>query len=332
MRSLYAGVDFDPALGPYAHLELPGVIEFLKPRAVALVDIAPDVPNWSFDAETAKAMQVKPNKRVRVGDTTIEMAWIPAGKFVMGDEAGFMDEFPRSAVEIERPFWMMTTEVTNALYRQFDPGHDSRFIDQWGKDHVHPGYPANKPHQPVIRVNWNRANEFCLWLSEQTGKRFRLPTEAEWEWACRAGSATPMWYGNTDVDFGTLENMSDMQTKKFVVRGMNPQPMNNPPPYEAFIPRAEGVDDGNMVAEVVGWYQANPWGLFDMHGSVAEWTASDYRPYPFFDLPGDPAIRKVVRGGSWRDRPEWSRSGIRRAYEPWQPVFNVGIRVVCDDE
>jgi hypothetical protein len=141
-----------------------------------------------------------------------------------------------------------------------------------------------------------------------------------------------MWYGNTDVDFGTLENMSDMQTRKFVVRGVNPQPMNNPPPHEAFIPRAEGVDDGFMIADVVGWYKPNPWGLHDMHGSVAEWTSSDYRPYPFVDVPNDPTLRKVARGGSWRDRPEWSRSGIRRAYEPWQPVFNVGIRVVCDDD
>lgn len=225
----------------------------------------------------------------------------------------------------------MTTEITNALYNQFDPSHDSRYIDQWSKDHTHPGYPANKPDQPVIRINWNKANEFCQWLSQKTGKKFRLPTEAEWEWACRAGSTTPMWYGNTDINFSKLENMADMQTKKFVVRGVNPQPVNNPPAHEAFIPRAEGVDDGNMIAESVGAYQANPWGLFDMHGSVSEWTASDYRPYPYVDTPNDPTLRKVARGGSWRDRPEWSRSGIRRAYEAWQPVYNVGIRVVCEE-
>ncbi|MCL2710875.1 MAG: SUMF1/EgtB/PvdO family nonheme iron enzyme [Planctomycetaceae bacterium] len=332
LRNLYAGIDFNPENEPYAHLELPGVIEFLKPREVIRNYTAPSVPNWPFSAETAKAMQTKPNQRVKVGDTSIEMAWIPAGRFVMGDEGGFADELPRSVVEIKKPFWMMTTEVTNALYNEFDPSHDSRFIDQWSKDHVHPGYPANKPHQPVIRINWDKANAFCEWLSEQTGKKFRLPTEAEWEWACRAGSATPMWYGGTDVDFGTLENMSDMQTRRFVVRGVNPQPMGNPPPHEAFIPRAEGVDDGFMIADIVGWYKSNPWGLHDMHGSVAEWTSSDYRPYPFVDVPNDPALRKVARGGSWRDRPEWSRSGIRRAYEAWQPVFNVGIRVVCDDE
>ena len=332
LRSLYAGVDFNPEYEPYAHLELPGVVEFLKPKTVVLDYTVPNASNWSFNAETAKAKQTKPNQKIKVGDTSIEMAWIPTGKFVMGDDGGFADELPRSVVEIKKPFWMMTTEVTNALYQQFDSNHDSRFIDQWSKDHVHPGYPANKPHQPVIRIHWNRANEFCQWLSEQTGKKFRLPTEAEWEWACRAGSATPMWYGDTNVDFSKLENLSDTQTRKFVVRGVNPQPMSNPPPHEAFIPRAEGVDDGFMIADVVGWYQANPWGLHDMHGSVAEWTSSDYRPYPFVDTPNDSTLRKVARGGSWRDRPEWSRSGIRRAYEPWQPAFNVGIRVVCEDE
>ena len=331
LRSLYAGVEYNPELEPYAHLEPLGKIEFIKPQEVKLDYSVPNAPNWSFDAETANKMQVKPNQRVNVGDTSIELAWIPAGTFVMGDDGGFGDELPRSVVEIKKPFWMMTTEVTNALYELFDPSHDSRFIDQWSKDHVHPGYPANKPHQPVIRINWHRANEFCRWLSEQTGKKFRLPTEAEWEWACRAGSAAPMWYGNTDADFGKLENMADIQTRKFVVRGVNPQPINNPPRQEAFIPHVGGVNDGNMIAEAVGLYQSNPWGLFDMHGSVSEWTSSDYRPYPYVDASNDPTLRKVARGGSWRDRPEWSRSGIRRAYEAWQPVYNVGIRVMCEE-
>jgi formylglycine-generating enzyme required for sulfatase activity len=325
LRALYAGVNYNPEHEPYAHLPPLGKIEFVKPKEVKPDYSAPTVPNFPFDAETAKKMQTKSNQKVKVGDASIELAWIPAGKFVMGDDGGFMDELPRSMVEIKKPFWMMTTEVTNALYNQFDPSHDSRFIDQWHKDHVHQGYPANKPYQPVIRVNWNRANEFCKWLSAQTGKKFRLPTEAEWEWACRAGSGTSMWYGNTNVDFGKLENMSDMQTKKFVVRGVNPQPMNNPPPHEAFIPRAEGVDDGNMIAEAVGMYQANPWGLFDMHGSVSEWTASDYRPYPYVDAPNDPTLRKVARGGSWDDIPQDLRAA-RRYWFAVESTF-VGFRL-----
>ncbi|MDR3196877.1 MAG: SUMF1/EgtB/PvdO family nonheme iron enzyme [Planctomycetaceae bacterium] len=323
LRSLYADIDLNPEADPYAGLTLPENIEFVKPQKIELDYTAPIILNWPFDAQLAKKMQTKPNQTVKVtGDVSLELAWIPAGKFVKGDDGGFADELPRSITEIGQPFWMMTTEVTNRLYRQFDPNHDSRFIDQWCKDHTHPGYPANKPEQPVIRINWNKAAEFCDWLSKKTGKKFRLPTEAEWEWACRAGTATPMWYGDLGADFSKSENLADMQTKKFVVRGVNPQPINNSPDVEAFIPRAEGIDDGNMIQQEVGSYRANPWGLHDMHGSVAEWTASDYSATD---------SRKVVRGGSWRDRPKWSRSGLRRPYEAWQPVFNVGFRVVCEE-
>jgi len=337
LRSLYAGIDMNPEKDPYSMLSLPEKIEFVKPPKVQRDYSAPIVPNWPFDASTAKSMQTQPKRTVRVGDLSFEMVWIPSGKFVMGDDGGDPDELPRSVAEIKKPFWMATTETTNALYAQFDPSHDSRFIDQWCKDHTTPGYPANKPRQPVIRITWHEAVKFCQWLSEQTGKKFRLPTEAEWEWACRAGTATPMWYGNimTDsgeyTDFGKFENLADMSTKLFVVHGVNPQPKKNPLEVEAFIPRAEGINDGNMIAEDVGGYQPNPWGLHDMHGSVAEWTNSDYKPYPYSDSQLDMNSRKVVRGGSWHDKPQRARSGMRRAYEPWQPVSDVGFRVVYED-
>ncbi|MDR0392446.1 MAG: SUMF1/EgtB/PvdO family nonheme iron enzyme, partial [Planctomycetaceae bacterium] len=310
LRSLYADIDLNPEADPYAGIELPAKIEFVQPKKVELDYKAPTIPNWPFDAQTAKKMQSKPNQKIKVTDKiSIDLAWIPAGTFVQGDEGGFADELPRSVAKIEKPFWMMSTEVTNQLYSQFDPKHDSRYIDQWGKDLGRPGYPANKPDQPVIRINWHKAVEFCNWLSAKTGKKFRLPTEAEWEWACRAGTSTPMWYGDLQTDFGKLENLSDMQTTKFSRS-------------DIFIPRAEGIDDGNMIQEKVGQYQANSWGLYDMHGSVAEWTASNY---------SSTDLRKVVRGGSWRDRPKWSRSGLRRPYESWQPIYNVGFRVVCDE-
>jgi formylglycine-generating enzyme required for sulfatase activity len=323
LRSLFAGINLNPEVNPYAGIELPEKIEFVKPKKAVLNYTAPKIPGWPFDAQTAKSRQTKPKQTIKVADdVSIELAWIPAGRFVKGDAGGFADELPRSVAEIGRPFWMMTTEVTNRLYNQFDPKHDSRYLDQWSKDHTTPGYPANKPEQPVIRINWNKAVEFCDWLSKKTGKKFRLPTETEWEWACRAGTATPMWYGDLKTDFGKMENLADLQTKRFVVRGVNPQAVDNAPDVEAFVPRAGEINDGNMIAEAVGAYQANPWGLHDMHGSVAEWTASNYSATD---------SRKVVRGGSWRDRPKWARSGLRRPYEPWQPVFNVGFRVVCEE-
>lgn len=360
LKSLYADNDLNFESDAYYYDEAKkNRPEFVKPEKTPDLDrSAPKVQNWPFDADTARTLQgaskavnaaaeknepfavkVRSEQTARVtltDDAAFDMVKIPAGSFVMGDEKGFNDEFPRCAVTVDKPFWMATTETTNAMYALFDASHDSRFIDQWWKDHVLPGYPANKPEQPVIRISWKEATDFCAWLSEKTGKKFRLPTEAEWEWAARAGAETPMWFGDMDADFSKYENLADEQTTKFVVQGVNPQPIANPPEYRAFIPRAKGVDDGNMIETNVGTYLPNPWGLRDMLGNVAEWTASDYKPYPYKAddgrNAGDLAAKKVAKGGSWRDRPKWGRAGLRRDYESWQRVFNVGFRVVCEDD
>lgn len=359
LKSMYADNDLDFESDAYYWDRNKQRPEFVEPEKTPDPDrSAPDVPNWSFDAETARAMQLSrepinaaakndapfavsletdSKARVSLPDgLALELVRIPAGTFVMGDEQGFEDELPRVPVAIEKPFWMATVETTNAIYKLFDATHDSRYIDQWWKDHVLPGYPANLPNQPVIRISWREASDFCAWLSEKTGKNFRLPTEAEWEWAARAGAATPMWFGALDADFGKYENLSDRQTKKFVVQGVNPQPIANPPEWRAFLPRIDSVDDGAMIETDVGSYLPNPWGLCDMLGNVAEWTASDYKPYPYRAddgrNAGAPNAKKVARGGSWRDRPKWARAGVRGEYESWQRVFNVGFRVVCDDD
>ncbi len=98
--------------------------------------------------------------------------------------------------------------------------------------------------------------------------------------------------------------------------------------------RSTICNDGALVAVAPGKYRPNPWGLFDMHGNVAEWTRTSYRPYPYVADDGrdDPqtAGRKVARGGSWFDRPRRSTSSYRLSYQPYQRVFNVGFRVVCE--
>jgi formylglycine-generating enzyme required for sulfatase activity len=223
-------------------------------------------------------------------------------------------------------------EISNQQYTRFDARHNSGFIDQQGKDHNTPGYPANEPQQPVIRVSWQQAMEFCRWLTQRTGERFALPTEAEWEWACRAGSDTPLWFGQMASDFAPFANLGDRMLMNFAVRGVNPKPIAELT-YLSFLPRADAVVDGQMIAGPVGAYQPNPWGLMDMHGNVAEWTRTAYRPYPYdvHDGRDDPSAsgQKAVRGGSWRDRPERARSAFRLSYDPYQRVFTVGFRVVC---
>ena len=111
-------------------------------------------------------------------------------------------------------------------------------------------------------------------------------------------------------------------------------PLENPTQYDDWIPKDSRFNDGALLAVRPGSYQANPWGLFDMHGNVAEWTRSTYRPMPYDPGDGrdDPRTEglKVVRGGSWRDVPRRSTSSFRWAYQPYQHVYNVGFRVVCE--
>ncbi|HPP54640.1 MAG TPA: formylglycine-generating enzyme family protein, partial [Thermoguttaceae bacterium] len=112
-------------------------------------------------------------------------------------------------------------------------------------------------------------------------------------------------------------------------------PLANASKYDDWIPKDSRFRDGGFLSDGVAHYQPNPWGLYDMHGNVWEWTRSDWRPYPYRDddgrNAGSPNEKKVVRGGSWHDRPHRARSSFRLAYRPYQPVFDVGFRVICED-
>ena len=259
---------------------------------------------------------------------------IPAGKFVMGSNKGHSDYSPANKQEVKKAFWMAEIEVSNEQFRTIFPDHNSRFVNQLWKDHVHQGYPANNPEQPAIRVSWEEAMAFCEKLSEKTGLKVTLPTEVQWEWACRAGSEDDFWYGALNTDFAAYENMGDKQLNKLAVRGVNPQPMNPGDPwykYYTYQPKDNNVDDGNMLMVKGGGYQANPWGLYDMQGNIAEWTRSDYLPYPYNEKAQGNGTEKVVRGGSWTDHPKTSTAYYRKSYLPWQKVHNVGFRVIIED-
>lgn len=225
-------------------------------------------------------------------------------------------------------------EVTNQQFNVIFPGHDSRFVDQQWKDHVVQGYPANKPEQPVIRVSYNDAMDYCKKLSEKTGLNITLPTEAQWEWACRAGSDQDFWYGDMNADFGKKDNLADVTTLLLAVSGIDPQPMPKTSywyKYYTYLPKEEGVDDGNLVQVGGKQYEANPFGLYCMHGNVAEWTRSDYLPYPYNEKSKEVSEYKVVRGGSYIERPKFSTAYTRKGYYPHQRVFNVGFRVIIED-
>ncbi|MDP6046871.1 MAG: SUMF1/EgtB/PvdO family nonheme iron enzyme, partial [Phycisphaerae bacterium] len=341
LAKMYAGVDID-AEGEYdkIHAELASrkPVKPIMPEPDAKVAAkTPKIVGWPFSAEDAAKKQAKlgetemtlklgrtPRYRnakcvmIEPVDVEMKLVRIPAGQFVMGSPGGDADARAMSAVKIEEPFWMSSTEVTNAMYKLFDPKHDSRYIDYPRKDHKFMGVEANTLAQPVIRVSWSEAMAFCKWLSAKTGKKFTLPTEAQWEWACRAGTDSEMSYGSSSDDFGKLANFAD--------RGAHKLPF----------PRDNDSKDGAAISAPPGRYASNAWGLYDMHGNVGEWTLSDYKAYPYVDADGRNAgktnAQKVVRGGSWRDLPKFGSSAHRRTYQSFQKVFDIGLRVVCQDK
>lgn len=334
MRAQFACLPSDPAEEELIPAAYPR--DYIKPEEPVFAVEKQDLYDWPFAADEAAARQAAAGTATRrtldLGDgVTMDFVLIPPGAYVMGGDQ-FADELPLTTVEVEGPFWLGVTEVTNAQYARFNPGHDSGFIDQHNKDHTTPGYPANLPNQPVIRVTWNEALAFAQWLAQQSGESCSLPTEAQWEWACRAGSAEAMSYGTLDGDFSTLANLADVSVRRLAVAGINPQPIPNPTPFQDFLPKDDRFDDGERLVCEVGKYAVNAWGLCDMHGNVCEWTMTAYRPYPYSENDGRNDLnaeeKRAVRGGSWIDRPARARSAFRLAYQPWQSVHNVGFRVM----
>ena len=335
-----AGVDWKQELADYAeYLESQGEIVPERPEPVQEQKVKEvKIKGWPFTAAEAKELQ-NAEGRTRM---SIEVApgikmnfvRIPAGTFVMGSYAGPSDTYPTSKVNIDKSFWMGELEVTNEQYNVFFPEHDSRYVDQQWKDHVVQGYPANLPDQPVIRVSYEDAMQFCRKLSEKTGLNITLPTEAQWEWACRAGNSDDFWYGGMTADFGSFDNLADRSTLDFAVIGIDPQPMSTNDgwyPYYTYLPKVESVDDSCLIQIGGISHKANPFGLYYMHGNVCEWTRSDYLPYPYRDNSKEQAEYKVVRGGSFIERPKFSTSYSRKGFYPYQRVFNVGFRVIIED-
>jgi formylglycine-generating enzyme required for sulfatase activity len=237
-------------------------------------------------------------------------------------------------VRLDRPFWISVCEITNRQYNLFDPGHDSRVESKNATQYGIQGYPVNRPEQPVVRVSWLEAMAFCRWLSQESGQSFSLPTEAQWEWACRAGTAEPLSFGDVDADFSAFANVADAKLVEFASDVWdNSKPLKDATRYDEWFPKDSRFNDGALLSVQPGRYQPNAWGLHDMHGNVAEWTRTTYRPYPYDAEDGRNNLRdsglRVVRGGSWRDRPRRCTSSFRFAYQPYQRVFNVGFRVVC---
>jgi formylglycine-generating enzyme required for sulfatase activity len=248
----------------------------------------------------------------------MKLVLIPPGKFQMGSPRGELErkaEESRHEVTITRPFYMGMYEVTQAQYaRLMDPKTRAFFAGDRG----------GSPEHPMEDVLWTEADEFCQKLSglpeeARAGRKYRLPTEAEWEYACRAGTTTAFHCG---------DSISSRQAN-----------FNGTEPYGT-------AEKGPYLRQTakVGSYPPNAFGLYDMHGNVAEWCADWYDPEyynasPDEDPPGPPAgvvsddyenFYVVIRGGCWLDEARACRSAYRHRAMHRNKYRVIGFRVVCD--
>jgi len=242
----------------------------------------------------------------------MDLVALPAGKFVMGsptrEEGRSKTEIPHT-VTLSRGFLLGKFEVTNDQFRRFRGDHDSGLVKR---------FSFNYGNLPVVKVSMEDAEAYCKWLSDQpaekaAGRVYRLPTEAEWEYACRAGTKTAYWWGDR------------VDPKKF-----NFSDRNDPG-----TPSDDEADDGSPITAPVGKYPPNPWGLCEMHGNAGEWVADRFGPYkdePATDpLAVGPAINfGIERGGSWYGDADLARSAARVMRLRTMRGLNIGFRVACD--
>lgn len=241
--------------------------------------------------------------------TGLELNWIEGGCFTMGSPSSEQDRGNDESTHqvCVKGFWIGVTEITNGQFRRFKPEHDSGSFQ---------GRPLNRDAQPAVNLSWDDAKAFTEWLSWEagTGKRFRLPTEAEWEYAARAGAATRYYWGNNiDPRYANFSDRND--------------------PSGASI---GSLDDGQAVTAPVGGYLPNTLGLRDMAGNVWEWTCSEYdlnyggQELGCSDKRLGEGLR-VARGGSWNNGPGELRSARRLPRKPGHRDAMTGFRVVMEE-
>jgi formylglycine-generating enzyme required for sulfatase activity len=250
------------------------------------------------------------------GGVKMELVLVKAGEFIMGaaDNEGLNEEKPAHKVKISKPYYMGQYEVTVAQFRAFADAtknvteaekagealtwKDGKCQSVKGTNWRTPGFPQ-EDNYPACAITWSDAREFCKWAAKQTGRKVSLPTEAQWEYACRAGTTTR--YNSGDLDQAAWSNKNS-----------------------------------GMHTNAVGQKKPNAWGLYDMHGNVWEWL-QDWMNDKYYgeSPPVDPkgpvsGVARVVRGGGWDDSADGCRSAHREGRLPGNRYTPLGFRVVVD--
>jgi len=317
-------------------------------RATDIPGLVAERPATGRFVQTDRGYMVPYQATIPGTVATFQMQPIPGGKFKLGSPASEKgrkpEEGPQIEVEIE-PFWMSTYEVTWSEYKQYMAMH-TLFKRLLGEK-LWPTTDANKewvvtapsslydptftfkqgadPQQPAVTMSQFAAKQYTKWLSGLTGQFYRLPTEAEWEYACRAGTSTAYFFGDDPAQLGEY---------------------------------AWQYDNASERTQLVGQKKPSPWGLYDIHGNVGEWcldqfSKEGYKKFEGQSLPWHAAIAwptklypRVIRGGSWDEDADRLRSAARRGSDdddwrgedpnfpqsPWwftsQPALSVGFRPI----
>jgi formylglycine-generating enzyme required for sulfatase activity len=256
---------------------------------------------------------------------------LPAGRFTMGDDAdagGDADEAPAHEVIVPRRFAVMETEVTVAQFKDFviDSGyqHSGGCVVWNGKEFIDDPLGswrqpfagmALEDHQPVVCVSWIDAQAFAHWMTQHTGQIYRLLTEAEWEYAARAGSTSRFYFGDNDSELCLHGNVADASARRQL----------------QYISGAS-CDDGYAFVAPVASFLPNAWGLYDTIGNAWEWVqdcksayvarTGDAKAVEVSDCPF-----RLLRGGGWGNRPGGARSANRDAGEPGHRDNSTGFRL-----
>ncbi len=300
--------DARPPEAPPAPTPTPALVLAVPIAPQPLQPVDPDVAVTNAAAAPLTATQeraLKPKDTFRECENCPEMVVVPAGRFAMGSPAGEKErnsnEGPQHDVTIGRPFALGKFHVTVDQFAVF--ARETDYAIRSACDWRNPGFTLDGSH-PVVCISWDDANAYVNWLAKKTGKPYRLVSEAEFEYAARAGTTTPFWWGSS----------------------ITPAQAN----YNGNYLYAEGGSKGvyRKGTVSVGSFDANPWGLHNVHGNVWQWTADCWHDN-YNSAPTDGSAwtsagcnsERVIRGGSWFNHP----GGLRAARRDRVTVRSDGI-------
>lgn len=269
-------------------------------------------------AATTHAQDAKPGATFKDCPTCPDMVVLPAGEFEMGSpaaESGQTDEKPVHVVKFAKPFAIGKFELTFDQWDACTADAKCPKIDDEG---------VGRGIMPVINVDWTDAQIYVTWLSQKTGKKYRLPSEAEWEYAARGGTTTPWYWGVSETSEGSPRACEYANVHDFTSKEAHPM----------YVWSNHPCADGFAEVAPTGKLKPNAYGLHDMSGNVREWVEDCHRG-GYAGAPADGSAwqdancaKRIVRGGGWIDGFQTVRSAYRHTFEGPHRSYQVGVRVV----